>query len=184
MAVVIQRLLGGFGISVLVPENGFISKPGLVKELSKGRPVLVLLPLMVGPSTLGKDYVGFVKIAVSLKEQSVGIIGGQQGKAFFVVGVQNEEFLYFDPHIVTSPVSSQADTERLFHPPLKRMKAGGLNSSMLVGLFVTSVGDVEEIAKLAEPLTTCPFAVDEQVGRPPAVVADDEGWDVVTVDTY
>jgi cysteine protease ATG4 len=179
MAQVIGRLLARFKIPVLIAENGFISGAALCAAVAGGRPALALIPLMLGPSTLGQDWVQFVRMSVSIA-QAVGIIGGRQGRSFFVVGFQDEDFFFFDPHAVLDPVARAGDERRLFEPPLKRMKATDLNSSMLVGFFVTEPGDLQEIAELAKPMTHCPFALQEDAAKP-VVVADAE-WDIVALD--
>jgi hypothetical protein len=75
MAIVIRRLLESLGI--LIAENGLISKGGLA---------LALVLVTLGSSTLGQDYAIFVRMAVSLQKQAVGIGGECRGNAFFVVG--------------------------------------------------------------------------------------------------
>jgi cysteine protease ATG4 len=182
IATVLQRLLDQYGISALIPENGFFLKLTLTNALALGKPVLMLIPLMLGPTALDSDYEAFVKMAVSLPDQAIGIIGGKQGKAFFVVGYHDDDLLFFDPHMVMEPVRKSEDETRLFEPQLKNMKARALNSSMLVGFFVQNLHDVEEIAELAKPFTRCPFALtDEELPR--TVVVDEDGdWTVVNAD--
>jgi cysteine protease ATG4 len=178
MAMVIQLLLRQLDLTVVVSENGLISKPPLNAELAKGKPVLVLIPLMLSPTKLNNDYEVFLKVAISLKDQTIGIIGGQKGKAFFIIGYHEDTLLFFDPHILLDPVIRKSDEERLFVPQLKRMPIAGLNSSMLVGFFVRTTEDLEDITAIARPLTKCPFAITEQ-SPCAAIVADEGDWGIV-----
>jgi cysteine protease ATG4 len=85
IAKVIEQLLKKFSISVLLSENGLISKSTLIAELAEQQPILVLVPLMLGRSELDQESIPFVK-CLSMRDPSIGIIGGQQGKAFFLIG--------------------------------------------------------------------------------------------------
>jgi cysteine protease ATG4 len=73
-----------------------------------GKPVLVLLPLMLGVGKLGQDYYEVVKTALQMPE-SVGIIGGRPRSALYFVGYQDESLLFLDPHLVQEACTDDMD---------------------------------------------------------------------------
>jgi cysteine protease ATG4 len=148
-------------------------------------PVLVLVPVMLGPRMLDQTYLPFVKICLSIPMLSLGIVGGQQGKAFFLIGYRDDTFLFFDPHVTYDAVARGDDQQRLHEPKLKEMKATELNSSMLVAFLIGSQKDLEEIPKCTEPLGNCPFSVVDwlpsELDHTTELPDDKEGgWEVVT----
>jgi cysteine protease ATG4 len=181
LAVVIGRLLGRHGIHVSISHGGMIARSELSQFLQDGTPVLVLLPMMLGVPTLDASFETFVKLSVSLTLQAVGIVGGQQGRSYFLVGYQQDDFLLFDPHEIRPAVLGPGDESDFFASDLKRVKRSQLNSSMLVGFYVSSMSDLEEIPVLTAGLAACPLSIVDDLPRESEVetfeVEDD--WNMV-----
>lgn len=61
--------------------------------------VLVLIPLMLGLSSIGKSY---EKVFLRMLELQacVGLVGGKPSKSLYFVGHQGDNVFYLDPHVV------------------------------------------------------------------------------------
>jgi hypothetical protein len=94
IAKVVEHLLKKFSISVLLPENGLISKAARIAGLIEQQLILVLIPLVLGQSRLDQESIPFVKTSLSMRDQSIEIVGGQQEKAFFLIEYRGDT-LYF-----------------------------------------------------------------------------------------
>jgi cysteine protease ATG4 len=181
LAAIIVRLLERLELPAVITDNGLVSASLIEDKLKPGVPVLLLAPMMLGPSALDPSYIMFVNLALSLRDQSLGIVGGKRRKSFFLVGHCGDEILYFDPHTTFECVTSEAHYARLFRPTIKRIRAAELSSSMLVGFYITDRRDIEEIPKLASPWN-CPISVVPDL-RPPSAIAaeatEEDDWTVI-----
>ena len=178
LAQAIKTLLKRVGLNALVAQDGMISRGELRQLLAPGMPVLVLVPVMLGTSGIDKSYANFVRLALGLDPQAVGIVGGQQGKAFYVVGYQGDNMLYFDPHITVEAVLDSSGLDSLRMATLKTIAISELNSSMMAGFFVRSQQDVEVIPIVSESLGSCPIAVVDELPHADQVVEEGD-WLVV-----
>ncbi|KAF5959246.1 hypothetical protein HYC85_000455 [Camellia sinensis] len=72
-------------------------------EFSKGQanwtPILLLVPLVLGLDKINPRYIPFLS-ATFMFPQSLGILGGRPGASTYIVGVEDEEAFYLDPHEV------------------------------------------------------------------------------------
>jgi cysteine protease ATG4 len=173
VAAIIVRLLELARLPAIVTDSGLISRSLIVAKLEQGVPVLLLVPMMLDPS-----YIPFVQLALSLP-QSLGIVGGKRSKSFFLVGCCADEIFYFDPHSTIECVTSAAHHGRLFKPKVKHIGAAKLSSSMVIGLYITCLNDIEEILQLASPWK-CPLGVVLHLQSEVAPEETEEnGWIVV-----
>jgi len=72
-------------------------------EFSKGRedwtPILLLVPLVLGLDKINPRYIPSLQATFTFP-QSLGILGGKPGASTYIVGVQDENAFYLDPHEV------------------------------------------------------------------------------------
>lgn len=110
-------------------------------EQSWDRPVLILLPLMLGLKKIERKYYSVVKEALLMPE-SVGIIGGRPRSALYFVGYQDDNLLLLDPHMVQEACVDDADLNskiRTFVNDSARMiPLNSVESSMAVGFLISS----------------------------------------------
>lgn len=109
-------------------------------------PVLILIPLMLGLKKLEDETSMVITKALSLPKQSIGVIGGKNNKAYYIIGYTDKgEFLYFDPHEVHDAVVKHDDLYRVYEPELHKIKKLQLNSSIMIGFIVKTSDDINEI---------------------------------------
>lgn len=108
----IKQLVSNYpesGIGVSVGRDNFIfesdvhsaSHSGYVPAKKRGqwgdRPVLVLLGIRLGLSSVNPIYYETVKVLFTFP-QSVGIAGGRPSSSYYFVGSQADNLFYLDPH--------------------------------------------------------------------------------------
>ncbi|EAX90074.1 Clan CA, family C54, ATG4-like cysteine peptidase [Trichomonas vaginalis G3] len=180
LAPVIKEIMNFFRIPVVIAEHGCLSREVLNEALSHNIPVLLLFTLMLGYENFELKYLPFLKLTLSLIYQSVGVVGGQQGKAYFIVGHQKEKLLYFDPHDVNESITKIDQINQLFKPPLKVMPADTLSSSMLVGFFITNLQDAEELPMLLNQSGECPIHIVDKIEEAKETHTVEGDWDIVS----
>ena len=65
----------------------------------KPNPIFVVLVVMTGFRKPEKESLAVIDDLLGSKF-SVGMIGGRPGKAYYIVGNVQDEFIYLDPHLV------------------------------------------------------------------------------------
>mmetsp|Transcript_34448 Transcript_34448/g.60427 ORF Transcript_34448/g.60427 Transcript_34448/m.60427 type:complete len:399 (+) Transcript_34448:1124-2320(+) len=105
------------------------------------RPVLILLPLMLGMRKIERDYYPVVKEALLMPE-SVGIIGGRPRSALYFVGYQDDNLLMLDPHKVQDACTNEDDLKRkigtYINDSARMISLEEVESSMALGFLITS----------------------------------------------
>ncbi|KAK8878448.1 Cysteine protease atg4a [Tritrichomonas musculus] len=123
-------------------------------------PVLILIPLMLGLKKLESEFISVITKALSLPKQSIGVIGGKNNKAYYIIGyTEKGEFLYFDPHEVHDAVLKHDDLYRVYEPELHKIKKMQLNPSLMIGFIVKTKEDIDEIK---EAMKGTPITVTDQ----------------------
>lgn len=163
LANVLKGVLQPFRIPCVIAQDGLISSKEVRIALRDGVPVLVLVPLMLGRHTVEKKYIPFIQLVVSLSEQALGIVGGQQRKAFFLVGYRGDKVFYFDPHTIMDAILTATARRRLFEPAINKMQAAELSSSMLAGFFIKEMKDLQDIPDTVKPLVECPMQIVDEL---------------------
>jgi cysteine protease ATG4 len=112
------------------------------------RPVLVLLPLMLGLGKLNQDYNSVVKEALEMPG-AVGIIGGRPRSALYFVGFQDDNLLFLDPHLVQEACADEAGlrvSEKTYINQSTRMiPFANVESSMAIGFLITSALSLQQL---------------------------------------
>ncbi|PAV55951.1 hypothetical protein WR25_06057 [Diploscapter pachys] len=70
------------------------------------RPLLLIIPLRLGLTTINKVYLPAVQKFFKL-ETCVGIIGGRPNRALYFVGISGEKLIYLDPHYCRPSITGQ-----------------------------------------------------------------------------
>ena len=180
LAKTLQQLLLPFGLKTVVAENGCLSREELRNALNGNDvPVLLLFPLMLGLKTFDMKFLAFLEVSLSVVPQSIGVVGGQQGKAYYLVGYQKSDLLYFDPHETMDAVKKTDDHSILFKAQLKRMNATQLNSSLLIGFLITKADDAEELPIVLSASGECPIQIIDSIKEFNVGLDECEGWDLV-----
>lgn len=112
-------------------------------EVEQGwdRPVLILLPMMLGLREIESDYYSIVKEALRIPE-SVGIIGGRPRSALYFVGFQDDNLIFLDPHKVQKACVSDTDLSEnmttFVNSSARMIPISGIESSMVLGFLITN----------------------------------------------
>lgn len=87
--------------SLIFTENGHVDKTlsQIRSSVTAGewRPLLVMVPLRLGLTTINQCYLPAVQEFFKLP-QCVGIIGGRPNHALYFVGISGTKLFYLDPH--------------------------------------------------------------------------------------
>lgn len=81
--------------------------PSCAERLWRGS-VLLLIPLMPGRQCIHPSYHPAIRFFLS-QPQSIGMIGGMGRSAIYVVGYQEDQLLYIDPHYVQKASRDEED---------------------------------------------------------------------------
>ncbi|CAI2293656.1 unnamed protein product [Caenorhabditis sp. 36 PRJEB53466] len=95
----------------LIMENGHVDKPlqqvHPPSEASEWRPLLLMLPLRLGLTSINPCYLPAIQEFFKLP-QCVGIIGGRPNHALYFVGISGTKLFYLDPHYCRPKTESTA----------------------------------------------------------------------------
>ncbi|KAJ7106396.1 hypothetical protein O6H91_Y575100 [Diphasiastrum complanatum] len=97
------------GAPVLCKDDVMSTCTGREDDPEEWTPLLILIPLVLGPDKINPRYLPALR-ATFCFPQSLGIMGGKPGASTYIVGVQDDQVLYLDPHEV-----QQVNTESTNH---------------------------------------------------------------------
>ncbi|KAJ4834457.1 hypothetical protein Tsubulata_007911, partial [Turnera subulata] len=102
--------------------------------------------------------------------QSLGILGGKPGSSFYIIGVQDDDVLYLDPHEVQPVVNVkrddlEADTSSYHCDVPRRIPLDSIDPSLALGFYCRDKDDFDKFCSLATKLA------DESCGAPLFTVA-------------
>ena len=125
-----------FGFDVLATLDSNI-KPNALDEIST-YPLLFLCPLMLGMKVIDQKYNQFL-IDVFHRKEFLGIVSGYSAFSYFFVGMTDENnLIYFDPHVTRNAVLSSENYSDFFSQPAHAMQLQSLNPSILIGFVCES----------------------------------------------
>jgi cysteine protease ATG4 len=113
-------------IDSILTSKHTVRTPSLIDPLlsppssasSKGSwdsPLLLLVPVRLGPTDLNETYVPSLLALISLP-QSLGFIGGKPSSAYYFPGYQDNTLMFLDPHTVQQSVTAE---QLRVNPPKK-----------------------------------------------------------------
>ena len=120
-------------------------KPGTAEKATEEpwRPLLLLVPLRLGLSSLNPCYIGALKTYLSL-ECGLGLLGGRPNHALWVVGSVEAEALYLDPHHCQDAFDPDDDDDSSFHQPfLLHQSLADLDPSLALAFLLPSRSDLD-----------------------------------------
>ena len=128
---VIVSILNQHGFEVLAAVDSNI-EPTALDSIST-YPLLVLCPLMLGMKAVDQKYNQFL-IDVFHRKEFLGIVSGYSAFSYFFVGITDENnLIYFDPHVTKDAVLSTDGHSDFFSQPAHAMQLQSLNPSILIG---------------------------------------------------
>lgn len=132
--------------TVVLVKNGVIDRA----QFTLSKPTLVLIALRLGTDCLNDDYFPLIKGAL-MTPLTLGIIGGKGHRAYYILGYQDHNLLFLDPHVVR-PVNLDLDKAILtgeYHTEnLCEMSLTHLDPTVLLGFLVRSGDDLNSLIDL------------------------------------
>ncbi|GMP21923.1 hypothetical protein CsSME_00000136 [Camellia sinensis var. sinensis] len=129
-------------------------------EFSKGQanwtPILLLVPLVLGLDKINPRYIPLLSATFTFP-QSLGILGGRPGASTYIVGVQDEEAFYLDPHEVQPVVdirkdNLEADTSSYHCNVVRHVPLDSVDSSLAIGFYCRDKDDFDDFCNRASKL--------------------------------
>jgi cysteine protease ATG4 len=110
------------------------------------RSVMLLIPVRLGVDSLHETYLQPLRKLLTMP-QTLGVFGGRPRQSLYFVGVQGDDVLFLDPHLVQSwqPPHARFDdaTNHLAAP--QRMRLRDVDPSMTIGFFLRTRTDFEMV---------------------------------------
>ncbi|XP_031488150.1 cysteine protease ATG4B-like isoform X1 [Nymphaea colorata] len=112
-------------------------------------PLLLLVPLVLGLDKVNPRYIPSL-CATFTFPQSLGILGGKPGASTYIVGVQDEQAIYLDPHEVQPQVvdiscnNPDADPSSYHCSVVRQMHLNMLDPSIAIGFYCRDKDDFED----------------------------------------
>ncbi|XP_022739453.1 cysteine protease ATG4-like [Durio zibethinus] len=132
-------------------------------------PILLLVPLVLGLDKVNPRYIPSLQATFTFP-QCLGILGGKPGASTYVVGVQDENVFYLDPHDVQPVVNLsrdnlEADTSSYHCDIIRHISLDSIDPSLAIGFFCRDKDDFDDFCVRASKLA------DESNGAPLFTVA-------------
>ncbi|XP_027163003.1 cysteine protease ATG4-like [Coffea eugenioides] len=129
-------------------------------ECSKGQvnwlPIILLVPLVLGLDKLNTRYLPLLG-ATFCFPQSLGILGGSPGASTYIIGLQDDNAFYLDPHEVQQVVditrdNLEADTASYHSNILRHIRLDSLDPSLAIGFYCRDKSDFDDFCVRASEL--------------------------------
>lgn len=120
------------------------------------KPILLLVPLVLGLDKINPRYLP--SLCATFKfPQSLGILGGKPGASTYIVGVQDENAFYLDPHEVQSVMdlkrnSSEVDTSSYHCNVVRHLPLDIIDPSLAIGFYCRDKDDFDDFCARASKL--------------------------------
>ncbi|KAK3204800.1 hypothetical protein Dsin_018846 [Dipteronia sinensis] len=153
-------------------------------EFSKGQadwtPILLLVPLVLGLEKVNPRYIPSLRVTFTFP-QSLGILGGKPGASTYIVGVQEENAFYLDPHeaqpvVNISRDNLDADTSSYHSNVMRHIHLDAIDPSLAIGFYCRDKDDFDDFclraSKLAEVSNGAPLFTVTQTHKKPVNNSD------------
>ncbi|WZY91687.1 cysteine protease ATG4a isoform X1 [Brassica napus] len=130
-------------------------------EFSRGEdewaPLLLLVPLVLGLDRVNPRYIPSLKATFTFP-QSLGVLGGKPGASTYIVGVQEDNGFYLDPHDVQQVVTVNketldvVDTSSYHCNVLRYVPLESLDPSLALGFYCRDKADFDDLCHRASTL--------------------------------
>uniref|UniRef100_A0A2P2JY10 Cysteine protease n=1 Tax=Rhizophora mucronata TaxID=61149 RepID=A0A2P2JY10_RHIMU len=116
-------------------------------EFSKGQsawtPLLLLVPLVLGLEKINPRYIPSLQATFTFP-QSLGLLGGKPGASTYIVGVQDDNALFLDPHEVQQALNIGGDVEvdsSSYHSDvIRHIPLDSIDPSLAIGFYCRQKG--------------------------------------------
>ncbi|PIN21229.1 Cysteine protease required for autophagy - Apg4p/Aut2p [Handroanthus impetiginosus] len=142
-------------------------------EFSGGRadwaPLILMVPLVLGLEKVNPRYLPLL-IATFTFPQSLGILGGRPGASTYILGVQDENAFYLDPHEVQQVVDIKrdnvdVDTSSYHCNVVRHISLDSIDPSLAIGFYCQDKSDFDDFCIRASEL------IDQSNGAPLFTIA-------------
>ncbi|XVF14651.1 hypothetical protein REPUB_Repub09cG0080000 [Reevesia pubescens] len=132
-------------------------------------PILLLVPLVLGLEKVNPRYIPSLQATFTFP-QCLGILGGKPGASTYIVGVQEENVFYLDPHEVQPVVNLskdnlEADTSSYHCDIIRHIPLDSIDPSLAIGFLCRDKDDFDDFCSRASKVA------DESNGAPLFTVA-------------
>ncbi|KAL3813091.1 hypothetical protein ACJIZ3_014359 [Penstemon smallii] len=119
-------------------------------------PILLMVPLVLGLDKVNPRYVPLLSATFTFP-QSLGILGGRPGASTYIVGVQDENAFYLDPHEVQQVVDIkrndvEVDTSSYHCNVVRHIPLDSIDSSLAIGFYCRDKSDFDDFCIRASNL--------------------------------
>ncbi|GER44144.1 cysteine protease ATG4a [Striga asiatica] len=133
-------------------------------------PVVLMVPLVLGLEKVNPRYLPLLSATFTFP-QSLGILGGRPGASTYILGVQDENAFYLDPHEVQQVVDIKKDNLDLdtssYHCNVVRhIPLDSIDSSLAIGFYCRDKSDFDDFCERASEL------IDQSNGAPLFTIAN------------
>jgi len=173
-------------ISVCISVDQSIYKDEVLKVTNNWKKALILLlPIRLGIKNLNPLYYNDLKKCFQFP-QCIGIGGGKPKSSLYLIGNDDNDIIYLDPHIIKPALprkDNYDDNDYLSYrcPTVQTINIASLDPSMVIGFYFSDEGDFNDFCKLYE---------NSKGQYPVFVISDkkpeylDEDIDIISVPTH
>ncbi|KAK4477770.1 hypothetical protein RD792_017032 [Penstemon davidsonii] len=125
-------------------------------------PILLMVPLVLGLDKVNPRVIWKIRYLPLLSAtftfpQSLGILGGRPGASTYIVGVQDENAFYLDPHEVQQVVDIkrndvEVDTSSYHCNVVRHIPLDSIDSSLAIGFYCRDKNDFDDFCIRASDL--------------------------------
>lgn len=152
LAVAIQNICKTIHFGCIISHDFTITK----SEVDVPYPALLLIPGLFGLNQLDQSLIPFLQLCMCV-EDSLGIVSGWKGYAYYIVGFNNTHFAYFDPHTTKPAIVDEQNEDSLYSLSFKKIKYNQLNPSMLLGFLCKTESELNELLVTLMSCTSSPL---------------------------
>jgi len=109
--------------------------------------LVIYLLAKIGLDKPNPEYMPFMKELLSYPE-SIGMIGGRPGLAYYIVGYSKDRLIYLDPHFVQESVKNKRELEKNLesysYDKIKSIGYGDIDTSVAFGFFIQDETSFQE----------------------------------------
>lgn len=126
-------------------------------------PCLLLMPGLFGLNKFDVTFLPLLEAEICM-EGSLGFISGKGNSAYYVVGFDDKNFIYFDPHYTKPAFTKEStdDIQSLYSIQPKRIRTDKINPSILIGIMLHSPNDLENLQIVMTGINDSPFSILEK----------------------
>ncbi|CAI9112533.1 OLC1v1012994C2 [Oldenlandia corymbosa var. corymbosa] len=129
-------------------------------EYSRGQvdwiPIILLVPLVLGLDKINPRYIPLLGDTFQFP-QSLGILGGRPGASTYIIGLQDENAFYLDPHEVQQVAeigkeNLECDTSTYHCNVLRQFPMSTIDPSLAIGFYCRDKSDFDDFCSRASKL--------------------------------